>query len=84
MVAGREVTPGDAAATERLKNYWIRGEGSLKIQWHTEGAYTRCIAELGKYVHNDQMLHGLCANMFHSATGEWPGAHSHDNDHGKH
>lgn len=33
MTAGREVTPKDAASTERLMRYWAEGEGALKIQW---------------------------------------------------
>jgi hypothetical protein len=33
MTAGREVTPGDAASTERLKRYWTEGPGAAKIQW---------------------------------------------------
>lgn len=33
MTAGREVTPKDAAATERLMRYWAEGEGAAKIQW---------------------------------------------------
>lgn len=33
MTAGRELTPGDAASTERLMRYWAEGEGAAKIQW---------------------------------------------------
>ena len=33
MVAGRELTPNDAASTERLMHYWTEGEGAAKIQW---------------------------------------------------
>lgn len=33
MTAGREVTPGDVAATARLKAYWAHGEGAAKIGW---------------------------------------------------
>jgi hypothetical protein len=77
MAAGREATPGDAAATDRLMRYWAEGEGAAKVAWGTPGSYDRCIVELGKFVHNDGMLHGLCANLYHRATGTWPGAHAH-------
>lgn len=39
MVAGREATPGDAAATERLMIYWAEGPGSAKIQWGVPGDF---------------------------------------------
>lgn len=72
MVAGREVTPKDVADTERLMRYWSHGEGAAKIGWGAPGDYDRCILELGKYV-NPGMVHGLCANLHHRATGAWPG-----------
>lgn len=80
MVAGKEVTPADAGNTARIKDYWSHGKGAAKIGWGTPGSYERCITELGKYVHSDGMLHGLCANLYHDATGTWPGAHSHEGD----
>lgn len=33
MTAGREVTPGDRAGTEKLMHYWAEGEGAAKIRW---------------------------------------------------
>ncbi|OBC11424.1 hypothetical protein A5784_35080 [Mycobacterium sp. 852013-50091_SCH5140682] len=72
MTAGRETTPKDAAATQRLMEYWAHGKGAAKIDWGTPGDFNRCRAELGKYVHGDQ-LDGLCANLHHRATGAWPG-----------
>lgn len=29
MTAGKEMTPGDAKAVERLKRYWTEGSGAL-------------------------------------------------------
>jgi hypothetical protein len=75
MVAGKEASPHDAEATHRIKAYWSKGKGAALIAWSTPGAYDRCLTHLGKYVHDDHMLHGLCANLAHDATGEWPGAH---------
>ena len=72
MVAGRELTPGDAASTERLMRYWAEGEGAAKIQWDTPGDFDRCVAELSKYV-GPGVVKGLCANLHKRATGARPG-----------
>lgn len=72
MAAGHEATPQDAAATQRLMEYWAHGKGAAKIDWGTPGDFDRCKVELGKYVHGNQ-LDGLCANLHHRATGAWPG-----------
>lgn len=72
MVAGREVTPGDAAATERLKAYWAHGAGAAKIGWGAPHDFDRCVVELSKYV-GPGVVKGLCANLHHEALGVWPG-----------
>jgi hypothetical protein len=73
MVAGREVSPQDVESTERLMHYWAEGKGAAKLHWGVPGDYDHCLAELGKYVHDPHMLHGLCANLHKRATGGWPG-----------
>lgn len=73
MVAGKKVTPGDEAATERLMKYWAEGPGAAKIGWGRSGDYDTCLAELGKYVQDPKILHGLCANLHKRATGARPG-----------
>lgn len=72
MVAGREITPGDAASTERLMRYWSEGPGAAKIQWGAPGDFDRCVVELGKYV-NPGIVKGLCSNLHKRATGARPG-----------
>jgi hypothetical protein len=72
MVAGREVTPKDAASTERLMAYWAEGEGAAKIQWGISGDFARCEVELGKYV-GPAVVRGLCSNLHERATGARPG-----------
>jgi len=62
------------ASTERLMAYWAEGEGAAKIGWGTPGSFRRCQVELGKYVRPD-VVDGLCANLYHRATGTWPGRH---------
>jgi hypothetical protein len=73
MVAGRKATPQDAAATERLMEYWAHGAGAAKISWGSDGDFDRCRAQLGKYVHNPEQLAGLCSNLHLRATGGRPG-----------
>lgn len=72
MAAGREVTPGDAASTERLMTYWAEGPGAAKIGWGIAGDFKRCEAELGKYV-GPAIVAGLCSNLHRRATGANPG-----------
>lgn len=72
MVAGREATPGDVAATERLKRYWTKGPGAIKINWGVPGDFDRCVAELSKYV-SPGIVKGLCSNYHQAATGARPG-----------
>jgi len=72
MVAGREVTPKDRAATERLMRYWTRGEGAVKIKWGVPGDFDRCVTELSKHV-GPGIVKGLCSNLHKRATGARPG-----------
>jgi len=72
MVAGREASPKDAAATERLMRYWAEGAGAAKIQWGVPGDFDRCVVELGKYV-SPGVVKGLCSNLHVRVTGARPG-----------
>lgn len=63
MAAGHEATPGDVRAIERLNWYWTHGSGAAKIRWGVPGDFDRCVAELGKYIHNPHTLKGHCANL---------------------
>lgn len=83
MVAGKEVTPGDAASTARIKAYWSKGEGAAKIKWGTDGDFDRCVTHLSKYV-GPGVVKGLCANLHHEAMGTWPGDHDGDGKRDKH
>lgn len=80
MTAGREVTPKDAADTERLMRYWAEGEGAAKIGWGVAGDFDRCVVELGKYV-GPTVVKGLCSNLHKRATGFRPG-HAPSEHHG--
>jgi hypothetical protein len=59
-------------ATSRLRKYWVKGAGALKIKWGVDGDFDRCRMQLGKYV-NPAFLNGTCANLHKVATGVWPG-----------
>lgn len=59
-------------ATQRLRSYWVHGEGALKIKWGVPGDFNRCRLQLGKYV-NPAFLAGTCANLHREALGVWPG-----------
>lgn len=72
MVAGRKATPHDAAATEKLMEYWAHGAGAAKIDWGHDGDFDRCVIELGKYV-SPGVVKGLCSNLHVRATGARPG-----------
>lgn len=54
-----------------LKDYWLRGEGAVKVRWGTPGAFKRCVRALDEYFPGE--TEGLCANLYHEATGHWPG-----------
>lgn len=54
-----------------LKKYWLTGEGAGKIRWGTPGAFDRCVRNLRDDFPQDP--EGLCANLYHEATGRWPG-----------
>lgn len=59
--------------TQRLMEYWTHGPGAAKIVWGTDGSMRRCIFLLRKYFPKNPG--GLCANLHHRATGEWPTEH---------
>lgn len=62
------------AGDRQLREYWVHGEGALKVRWPEKGSFGRCVAQLGKYVKDPE---GLCAEYHHEATGMWPGQKDH-------
>lgn len=72
MVAGKEVSPGDVKATERLHRYWVAGPGLKK--WATSPhPWTALYNELKKYILNEQLLKATVSKwhyeVFHEHTG---------------
>lgn len=73
-VAGRQITPGDAVATERLKRYWTVGKGAAKIRWGTPGSWRRCYRHLVKYV-GPKIAPGYCTNLGQRLGGHGVATH---------
>jgi len=61
------------AATERLHEYWVHGEGAAKIRWGQPGDFSRCVLHLGKYIKDPQ---GYCNLAHHAALGIYPATHA--------
>lgn len=66
-------TPAEAKSTERLFEYWVHGEGSLKIRWGQPHDFDRCVVELAKHIPPDIDVKGLCSNLHVRALGVRPG-----------
>lgn len=74
-----DVKPGDGAA-EKLRRYWTTGAGGTqKIVWGTDGDWTRCVANLSKYMSKDE-AEGFCQRLHKRATGMYTGDKAHRDD----
>jgi hypothetical protein len=67
MELAREGDVNLPGASHNLRDYWVHGEGAVKIRWGTEGDGTRCIRHLRKYVRDPG---GLCQEYHRLATGK--------------
>lgn len=63
--------PSPNPGARRLRKYWTRGEGALKIKWGTPGQFDRCVRELREHV--GAGAEGLCAVYYKDVNGHWPG-----------
>lgn len=74
MVAGREASPKDVLATEKLKMYWRR-----HVAWGKPGDFDECVAKVSKAAGpgSAKWVKGYCAERHHEVTGEWPGPNAH-------
>jgi hypothetical protein len=50
----------------QLQRFWRR-----RLRLGTPGSFRRCVRELREHFPED--TEGLCANLYHEATGRWPG-----------
>ncbi len=53
----------------KLRNYWLNGEGASKIVWGSSGDWSRCVSNLAKYMGPESK--GYCALRHKEATGMW-------------
>ena len=57
---------------EKLRRYWTKGKGALKIRWGTPGDWTRCVRHLSKYM--GPRAKGYCQLRHKEATGVYTGS----------
>lgn len=56
-----------------LRKYWLGPKGSARVGgWGNPGSYTKCVREMRKEGIEARFIHGLCANLYHEATGHTP------------
>lgn len=73
-VLALSVTEMQSRMPAQLQRYWIR-----RLRLGTHGSFRRCVRALRR--HYPVNPEGLCANLYHEATGRWPGAKKdHDSD----
>lgn len=58
---------------EKLRRYWVHGEGAAKIGWGSPGDWTRCVGLLTE--HMGERAKGYCNLRHHDALGYYPGEH---------
>lgn len=63
--------PSPKPGARRLRKYWTRGAGALKIRWGTPGDWRRCVKQLRKHV--GPGAEGLCSVYHNAAVGFYPG-----------
>lgn len=72
-IEGKAEMASQHPGARKLRHYWTRGKGALKIRWGTPRDFYRCRTQLTKYV--GARASGLCAIYHHAALGVWPGQH---------
>lgn len=56
-----------------LRRYWLGPKGSARVGgWGNEGSFTACQREMRKEGVEKRYIDGLCANLYHEATGRTP------------
>jgi hypothetical protein len=59
---------------EKLRRYWVHGEGAAKIRWGQGGDWARCVRHLSKYL--GERAKGYCELRHQEATGETTSQHA--------
>ena len=55
---------------EKLRRWYVHGEGAARIRWGEPGDFMRCVRIAGKHMSRAK---GYCANRHKDALGVWPG-----------
>lgn len=71
LVASEGGVDKNRGNAEKLRRYWVHGEGAAKIQWGAPGDWYRCVSHLSKYL--GTRAKGYCTLRHHDALGVWPG-----------
>jgi hypothetical protein len=59
---------------EKLRRYWVHGEGAAKIRWGQPGDWSRCVRHLAKYL--GPRAKGYCQLRHKEATGMYTATHA--------
>lgn len=59
---------------EKLRRYWVSGEGAAKIRWGTPGDWSRCVRHLSKYM--GPRAKGYCQLRHKDALGIYTATHA--------
>jgi len=59
---------------ERLRRYWVHGEGAAKIRWGTPGDWSRCVRHLSKFL--GVRAKGYCQLRHKDALGFYTATHA--------
>jgi hypothetical protein len=57
---------------EKLRRYWVHGEGAAKIRWGQPGDFMRCVRAVSKYM-DPERAKGYCNLRHQDALGVAPG-----------
>lgn len=59
---------------EKLRRYWVHGEGAAKIRWGSPGDWSRCVRHLSKYM--GVRAKGYCQLRHKEAIGIYTSTHA--------
>lgn len=68
------ITAAASRLDSDLRKYWLGPKGSARVGgWGSPGSFTACQREMKGEGVPSRMIDGLCANLYHAATGRHPG-----------
>lgn len=71
---GEALTAAVSREPRQLRRYWLGPKGSARVGgWGSPGSFTACQREMRSEGVPARQIDGLCASLYHEATGRWPG-----------